>query len=269
MTCREKLKKEHPNDSARLERRTYYDICPHEFFGNTQRLCKIRDKCPNPVMYSECWDQEFNAVNEAIHKALENHVHEKIPDTIQNMIDKGEIKDSISHEDTLPLSPEDKIKLEEIIASTIKDSGDRTQFSTGAVRDMHEGKGRCDLMPLDMVARILANHILVSIAAFQKSGQVDYLYDTLKYGAMFGKPEDMFLEVAKHFEDGAKKYGESNWQKGIPVNCYIDSAVRHYLKFLRGDTDERHDRAFVWNILCCIWTVENMPELNNYKKDVN
>ena len=79
----------------------------------------------------------------------------------------------------------------------------------------------------------------------------------------------MFLEVAKHFEDGAKKYGPDNWRRGIPVNCYIDSAVRHYLKYLRGDTDERHDRAFVWNILCCIWTVENMPELNNYKKDVN
>lgn len=29
----------------------------------------------------------------------------------------------------------------------IKDSGDRTQFSTGAVRDMHEGKGRMDLLP--------------------------------------------------------------------------------------------------------------------------
>ena len=29
----------------------------------------------------------------------------------------------------------------------IKDSGDRTKFSTGAVRDMHEGKGRMDLLP--------------------------------------------------------------------------------------------------------------------------
>ena len=29
----------------------------------------------------------------------------------------------------------------------IKDSGDRTEFSTGAVRDMHAGKGRMDLLP--------------------------------------------------------------------------------------------------------------------------
>ena len=31
--------------------------------------------------------------------------------------------------------------------ATIKDSGERTQFETGAVRDMHEGKGRMDLLP--------------------------------------------------------------------------------------------------------------------------
>lgn len=37
----------------------------------------------------------------------------------------------------------------------IKDSGQRTEFSTGAVRDMHTGKGRYDLLPwhaIDAVA---------------------------------------------------------------------------------------------------------------------
>jgi hypothetical protein len=75
----------------------------------------------------------------------------------------------------------------------------------------------------------------------------------------------MFLEVAKHFEEGAKKYGENNWQKGIPVHCYIDSAVRHYLKWLRGDKDEPHDRAFVWNIMCCIWEVDFHKEETHEK----
>ena len=34
----------------------------------------------------------------------------------------------------------------------IKDSGNRREYETGAVRDNAEGKGRCDLMPLDVVA---------------------------------------------------------------------------------------------------------------------
>ena len=39
----------------------------------------------------------------------------------------------------------------------IKDSGERTAFSTGAVRDMHAGKGRCDLLPMCVLLR-LARH---------------------------------------------------------------------------------------------------------------
>lgn len=33
----------------------------------------------------------------------------------------------------------------------IKDSGNRTEFATGAVRDIHTGKGRYDLLPWDAI----------------------------------------------------------------------------------------------------------------------
>ena len=36
----------------------------------------------------------------------------------------------------------------------IQDSGNRREFDTGAVRDIAEGKGRCDLLPLDVVSEI-------------------------------------------------------------------------------------------------------------------
>lgn len=62
----------------------------------------------------------------------------------------------------------------------ILDSGNRREFDTGAVRDIQEGKGRCDLMPLDVIAHNMA------------------------------------------------------------------------------------DRAFCWNVLCCIWTCMHHPELNDY-----
>ena len=39
----------------------------------------------------------------------------------------------------------------------IQDSGNRTKFETGAVRDMGEGKGRCDLLPPLALLR-LAKH---------------------------------------------------------------------------------------------------------------
>lgn len=169
--------------------------------------------------------------------------------------------------------------------SNILDSGNRREFGTGAVRDIQEGKGRCDLMPLDAVGTVLniyyadnadnadnedVGATLMRLSHFRDTGNTGYLsmalgdfLDVSTYTCW----SDLFLEVAKHFEEGAKKYGENNWQKGIPTHCYIDSAVRHYLKWLRGDTDEPHDRAFCWNILCCIWTCEHHPELNDYAKE--
>lgn len=146
--------------------------------------------------------------------------------------------------------------------SEIKDSGERTEFESGAVRDMHEGKGRCDLLPLDVVSTCMGDTIIFAINLFLESEykRTDYLTKCLEVFSekyFNGSMETMFLELAVHFEQGAKKYGENNWQKGIPIWCYIDSAVRHYLKYLRGDTDERHDRAFVWNIVCAIWTIKN------------
>lgn len=159
----------------------------------------------------------------------------------------------------------------------IKDSGNRREFETGAVRDIQEGKGRCDLLPLDVVSGIYRcaygeceeSEIVAMIYNFTTTNDARYLMIALSRFSRHDSWSDMFLEVAKHFEEGAKKYGEHNWQKGIPTHCYIDSAVRHYLKWLRGDTDEPHDRAFCWNILCCIWTCKNKPELNDYGKDQN
>lgn len=147
----------------------------------------------------------------------------------------------------------------------IKDSGSRREFDTGAVRDIQDSKGRPSLMPLRVVSRLLCeriaggDYVLSQIASFTESGKADPLYIALlKFAqvAYDGQIETMLLEAAIHFEEGAKKYGDNNWQKGIPVNCYLDSAIRHYLKYRRGDKDEPHDRAFVWNIMCCIWEVD-------------
>ena len=154
----------------------------------------------------------------------------------------------------------------------IKDSGNRTEFESGAVRDLQEGKGRCDLLPLDVVAHLCQRKttgmVPLYIDKFMEESNVHFLYlalDAFCDEIMWNTPT-MILEVAKHFEEGAKKYGERNWQKGIPVRCYIDSGIRHYLKWLRGDRDEPHDRAFCWNMMCAIWTCKHMPELNEYTK---
>ena len=108
------------------------------------------------------------------------------------------------------------------VAVPIKDSGERTEFSTGAVRDMHEGKGRFDLLPWPAI-----------------------------------------WEVAKHCENGAKKYGEHNVDKGIPVHSLIDSAIRHLVKFWLGWDDEPHLTSACWNALWALNMMLVKPEMDD------
>lgn len=214
---------------------------------------------------------------------------------------------------------------------TVKDSGDRREFASGAVRDMQKGKGRCDLLPLAELATLIDNmdikkdyiqtiisfddhpeswifrHFNNAINALntaknnetftttdkiekisceitdslymaleiflvrfyiRENGIFVTLYDVLSeisadneiaVNISFDKIlYSAILDLAKHFEAGARKYGDNNWRKGIPINVFIDSAVRHFCKFMRGDTDEPHDIAFMWNVICCIWTINNL-----------
>ena len=104
----------------------------------------------------------------------------------------------------------------------IKDSGERTEFGTGAVRDLHTGKGRMDLLPWEAI-----------------------------------------IEVSRHCEEGALKYGERNCEKGIPIHSLVDSAFRHLAKYTIGEDDENHLRAAAWNILFALYMEIKHPEMQD------
>lgn len=147
----------------------------------------------------------------------------------------------------------------------LKDSGKRRKFDSGAVRDIAGGKGRCDLLPLVTIGEMNEDLILQEIGKYVYDGAKRHIENALR---MFIKMRyltchDAMLEVSKHYEDGAIKYQPRNWEKGIPHHCYVDSGVRHYFKYMRGDTDEPHDRAFIWNMLGLLWNHDNKPELND------
>ena len=273
MTYKELYLKEHP-ECKDIDYIVKYK-CPNtQLDGIRPPICVTgvpSNACP------VCWDREIPEKDLYVHNTIVSG--EKETYEIKTAPNNSEEAFAIQKKlyEAIGVAGETAKKASENLAKTtssILDSGTRREFSTGAVRDIQEGKGRCDLMPLDVVAEYMEvdpnerDWVLWNIEQYQRSGSPDMLYIALSH---LGKKRDwdgytMTLEVAKHFEAGAKKYGEYNWQKGIPTHCYIDSAVRHYLKFLRGDKDEPHDRAFVWNILCCIWTCKHKPELNDYPR---
>ena len=159
----------------------------------------------------------------------------------------------------------------------ILDSGERREFESGAVRDIQEGKGRFDLLPLGEVARYFeiydnltedtSDFVVPScVNNFIKFKNDEFIYAAIRafIGIAYeGNSYKAIMEVAKHYEEGAKKYAERNWEKGINFHCYIDSAMRHYFKYLTGWEDEPHDRAVLWNLFCLLWTYHNKPELDD------
>ena len=213
MTFLEKLKIEHPE---RISETCLAGVvgCPYHYKYEPVPYCAhIDEDC------TACWNREMpEAETEKKREELcvwcENSKCEECP--IYKIVDFAEVCDF----ESMPKERLDELyeairtakKKTEPEAHAIKDSGNRREFETGAVRDIQEGKGRMDLLPWAAI-----------------------------------------IEVSKHCENGAKKYGEHNVEKGIPLHSLCDSAARHFAKFMDGQTDEDHLLAATWNLL---WAVE-------------
>lgn len=93
----------------------------------------------------------------------------------------------------------------------VKDSGERVEYASGMRRDVQEGK------------------------------------------TLFSLPFEgpMFNRWAEHLTKGAEKYGKNNWQLANSLEeqeRFKESAIRHFIQWLRGDRDEDHASAVFFNI---------------------
>lgn len=99
-----------------------------------------------------------------------------------------------------------------------KDSGVRAAFASGMVRDTNEGKARFELLwPKDV-----------------------------PYAQQF------MTRVAELLGRGAAKYEDRNWEKATgeaEIRRFEESALRHMMQWLAGETDEDHAAAVVFNLL--------------------
>jgi hypothetical protein len=100
----------------------------------------------------------------------------------------------------------------------IKDSGKRSEYESGMVRDIQEDKEMLDLL----------------------------FPEGIPY------EEQMIIRIATHLTKGAKKYTERNWEKASGAQEMIDfkrSAWRHFIKWYMGMEDEDHASGVYFNIM--------------------
>jgi len=67
--------------------------------------------------------------------------------------------------------------------------------------------------------------------------------------------------LAETYAEGAKKYGDSNWQKGIPSPDLLNHAITHIEAWRNGDTSEDHLAHAAWNLCTLMYTEERLPKL--------
>lgn len=97
------------------------------------------------------------------------------------------------------------------------------RFDSGSRRDSASGKGRPDLLPVHALFRI------------GRVCEPDII------------PVHGISRLSVHYENGAVKYGDRNWELGQPFSRYISSAFRHLQKWVGGAREEDHLAAVVWN----------------------
>jgi len=102
------------------------------------------------------------------------------------------------------------------------DTGKRTDFGTGAIRETNDGRGRYDLIGTEGLRRL-----------------------------------------ALRYEFGAMKYGDRNWQAGLPTSNCLNSMIRHTIEYMMGMDDEDHLAAIAWNAFAIMEFEKTHPELQN------
>ena len=68
--------------------------------------------------------------------------------------------------------------------------------------------------------------------------------------------------VARTCAEGAEKYGDWNWEAGMPVHDLLNHALRHVYRYLAGDRSEPHLPHAAWGLLAAIHSEQLWPELN-------
>jgi len=66
--------------------------------------------------------------------------------------------------------------------------------------------------------------------------------------------------IAETYAEGAKKYGDNNWQKGMPASDTMNHAIRHLNLWLSGDKTEDHLAHAAWNLIAIMHFEELKPD---------
>lgn len=100
---------------------------------------------------------------------------------------------------------------------------------------------------------------------FKTGARRDVQIDKPRYDLI---PVSALRRLADLYARGAVKYGENNYQKGIPFSRVYASMFRHLIQFREGDISEDHLAAVAWNAFAIMFYQDEI-EKKRLPKDLN
>lgn len=137
---------------------------------------------------------------------------------------------------------------------TTKDTGEREVFSTGARRDGGDNK------PVPLISAHPVDLMRRYGFSFDYSEPLCTLPSEVQDKTYAQVPDLALNRLQALFERGAVKYGENNWEKGIPLQRIFESMIRHLIQAWAGDTSEDHLAAVLWNAATAMVTEHRIVE---------
>ena len=100
-----------------------------------------------------------------------------------------------------------------------------------------------------------------------ESNQTEFDTGAVRSAERAGQRYDLISPIglrrlAETCHEGAVKYNDFNWEKGMPIHDILNHAIDHIYTFLSGNRDEDHLAHAAWNCFAAMHSQELWPELN-------
>lgn len=69
--------------------------------------------------------------------------------------------------------------------------------------------------------------------------------------------------LAETYGEGALKYGDNKWKKGMPYSTTINHVLAHIFQLLSGDKSEDHAAHAAWGLFAIMHFDATKPKMND------
>ena len=98
------------------------------------------------------------------------------------------------------------------------------------------------------------------------------MQETFDSGAVRQRLDDVRYDLVSPFAlrrlamtcaNGARKYGDHNWRKGMPFSALLNHILEHLTLYLAGENGEDHLAHAAWGLFALMEFEETMPEMDD------